>query len=527
MTTTQLCTPGKASRLDKSCPAIRNFVSTATVIDGWSILEDCVRGGVATDFVDFAFLLRVAGKCKLISVRRLQEEWPDRAGKQWIKRLVHDVFNLFLAMSQLAKPLKPDQNISDHPSLDCFTKRQTQLVGTTCLSRKPKKEGLPTRAGKRARLVSERLQASCFVLRVDNFKQLCYLRQPSMVRHAGWDATAMADLRGIVLPRQVQGHQLETSDLPIAAFREAKSLFRCYTPFTDLILESWNQDYAFGELPAPLDIVRRARGGSQWQPYDLMGSNISSTPGLAQVLEAVALVRTDSLQDCVPILADMDAYYRILRMMYWKPTPQIGFRNCLGPFPLLFGIWHCYKHVIELLFQRFCPFLVALQYEGFVESAMDAKVFYYAKLIEKERLLLLVYHAGRRLKSRVDTAVRDYGRLVQAGVRTQVTQQMFRRLTALRGLLQTFVPAMIALGRMVRSCAWDYQTPNSGHHAKTVVQYLLILHLTLRDASHYPYITPMCLALMLWTLFHDRPPAAALSRRGVKLGCPGCVPRQR
>ena len=71
------------------------------------------------------------------------------------------------------------------------------------------------------------------------------------------------------------------------------------------------------------------------------------------------------------------------------------------------------------------------------------------------------------------------------------------------------MPAMIALGRMVRSCAWDYQTPNTGHHAKTVVEYLLILHPTLRDASHDPYITRMCLAFMLWTSFHDCLPAAA------------------
>ena len=136
-------------------------------------------------------------------------------------------------------------------------------------------------------------------------------------------------------------------------------------------------------------------------------------------------------------------------------------------------------------------------------------MFYSPKLIKKERLVLLLYHAGRRLKSTVDSAVRDCGRLVQAGVRTQFTQQKFQRLTALKGLLQTFVHAMIALGRMVRSCAWDCQTPNTGHHAKTVVQYLLIQHLTLREASHDPYITPMCLALMLWTPFHDRLPAAA------------------
>ena len=221
---------------------------------------------MATDFVDVAFRLRVAGKCKPISVRRLREEWPDRAGKQWIKRVVHDVLNLFFAMFKSAKPLKADQNISDHPSLDCLTKQQTQLVGTTCLLRKRKKDGLPTRARKRGRLVSEQLEASCFVLWVDKLKQLRYLRQPSMERHAGWDATATALLPGIVLPRQVRRHQLEPPPLPIAALREAKALFRCYTPFTDLVLETWNRDYAFGELRAPLDIVRQARGGFQWQP---------------------------------------------------------------------------------------------------------------------------------------------------------------------------------------------------------------------------------------------------------------------
>ena len=135
-------------------------------------------------------------------------------------------------------------------------------------------------------------------------------------------------------------------------------------------------------------------------------------------------------------------------------------------------------------------------------------MFWYTKLIEKERVLLLLYNASRQLKSRADSAVRECGGLVQAGVRTQVTQQTYRRLTALKGLWQTFVPAMVALRKMVRSCAWDYQTPNTGHHAKTVVQYPLILHLTLRDASPDPYIIPIRLALMLWTPFHDRLPAA-------------------
>ena len=69
-----------------------------------------------------------------------------------------------------------------------------------------------------------------------------------------------------------------------------------------------------------------------------MGFNIKCTPGLVQVLEAVAAPRTESLRKCVPILSDMDVYYSVLRLTYWKATSQIGLSTCLGPYPMLLGI---------------------------------------------------------------------------------------------------------------------------------------------------------------------------------------------
>ena len=109
---------------------------------------------------------------------------------------------------------------------------------------------------------SYRLLASFFDW--TSFKQMRYLRQTSKERHAGWDAIAMAVLLGIVLPRQVRGHQPERTDLPIAALRQGKAPLRCYTPCTDLILEISNRDFALGDLQAPLDIVGQATGGFQW-----------------------------------------------------------------------------------------------------------------------------------------------------------------------------------------------------------------------------------------------------------------------
>ena len=51
--------------------------------------------------------------------------------------------------------------------------------------------------------------------------------------------------------------------------------------------------------------------------------------------------------------------------------------------------------------------------------------------------------------------------------------------------------------------------PGTRHYAKTVIQYLLIPHVSLRDEAHDPYIVPMCMALMTRTPLHDRLPACA------------------
>ena len=74
----------------------------------------------------------------------------------------------------------------------------------------------------------------------------------------------------------------------MCALGEANALFWCYTSFSDVILETSNQDHASGELLAPLDIVRQSSSCFPWQSYDLIGFHIRSTPGLVQVLEALA-----------------------------------------------------------------------------------------------------------------------------------------------------------------------------------------------------------------------------------------------
>ena len=174
LATTQLYTysSGKATSLDNSFPAIKDFLSTSTHTDGWSILDGSVRGGLAADFADVAFRVRVTGKCRPISLKQFLEEWPGRDTKQWIRWVVHDIFGLFFDVSKLEKPLKAERNVCHQPTLDSLAEMQSKLVGTTYLLKNQKKEGLSTRARKRVRHVSEQLQASCLVLWVDNFKEL-------------------------------------------------------------------------------------------------------------------------------------------------------------------------------------------------------------------------------------------------------------------------------------------------------------------------------------------------------------------
>jgi hypothetical protein len=64
---------------------------------------------------------------------------------------------------------------------------------------------------------------------------------------------------------------------------------------------------------------------------------------------------------CMPLLVDENVHYRLLRLMYAKPYQCYDVQAYMRDMPLLFGIWHAYKHTVTVVYRTFFPVLGLLE----------------------------------------------------------------------------------------------------------------------------------------------------------------------
>ena len=76
---------------------------------------------------------------------------------------------------------------------------------------------------------------------------------------------------------------------------------------------------------------------------------------------------------------------------------------------------------------------------------------------------------------------------------------------------EEYVPAVYALGWMVRTAYWEGQCVGTGHRAREALQQaLLLLHAMLGDrAAHNDYGRGIAMALLSWTAWHDQLPGCS------------------
>ena len=67
----------------------------------------------------------------------------------------------------------------------------------------------------------------------------------------------------------------------------------------------------------------------------------------------------------MPILLDVNVYYRLLKLIYHFDVISLKLRGAMQPHPLVFGIWHAYAHCLKRTFTTFRTQWAALEYPGF------------------------------------------------------------------------------------------------------------------------------------------------------------------
>ena len=168
-----------------------------------------------------------------------------------------------------------------------------------------------------------------------------------------------------------------------------KSLFSENDTHCQLAL---NARMAFGDIRVPMDIRRENVTGPPWMTWDIGPENISTTAGILDVLgHAKGIGCRSSRSHPIPLLCDVNIYGRLMKLQYFVSYAAFNCRKLLQPFPLLFGVWHGYKHCIEQTYSRFLPLLAAVEAPNFLTNPTGTSLLRSPKLAMMETVLAAIY----------------------------------------------------------------------------------------------------------------------------------------
>jgi hypothetical protein len=214
----------------------------------------------------------------------------------------------------------------------------------------------------------------------------------------------------------------------------------------------------------------------------------------------------------MPLLVDENIHYRICRLLYSTTYANRDTPGYLHKIPLLYGVWHAYKHTVTVVYRAFHPLLGLLECSGEPQSGTRLKRHRKVLFMEKMMaLLLLCRHTVQNellgaLQVWEQTDPDELNTGSQAGP-SQVDAPgqpgvMVAYLRGMQSLLFTYAPALLHLGFLVRQCTWEGRPGQraTGLQAERVLQYSLLIqtHVQQDWAARQEYTRTLAVALALW-----------------------------
>ena len=150
-----------------------------------------------------------------------------------------------------------------------------------------------------------------------------------------------------------------------------------------------------------------------------------------------------------------------------------------------------------LYVRLFHLFLTCLEYDCFLMDPTATRVYQYPPLIVLERRILSCYVVYPALQSQFDRGFRSF----TVDSETSLWKQCWE---ALRELLQTYIPAVLQLGIMVCDRSWRHRASGTGVAGRKVLECSMFLLRKIKPTrSDGNYKNTICIALLLWSSFHD------------------------
>ena len=204
----------------------------------------------------------------------------------------------------------------------------------------------------------------------------------------------------------------------------------------------------------------------------------------------------------------MKIHYELLKYVYGQSYTSWNLQLHWSRLPLIYGVWHPYKHMITMLYHNVMPIMCLIErvHTDFKEGdAVPTKV----KLLHIEKTILALFLNASTYLPRVRAKLDAFAVTAQNGPLTDMYSKSKELLLGLKVLLKEYCPAAFRIGVLVRDCTWVGPDPGSGKNALAVLESCLLVMLSLLGDQweNVEYTKTLVAAPVTWQRWHSRTPS--------------------
>ena len=275
---------------------------------------------------------------------------PQASRPRWFRLLMREVFAIYCALRRAAAPRaqQPQFQPQTATPVGRTVARQLQFHGISIPQ--TAKWQLSRQASYTLRLLWRRMAGRGVVMWFDNFYKPRMIHNPARMRGT-LNATVMSVLGAVAMPR---GHCWpEVRDLPVRLQRAVDWLTQAFPPLFRRVEAVAALAWQSHQFRVPLDMPRHAVSSVPWRPFSLNDDVVQTQRQLLKILVFCHRIVTTHVQPPMPLLVDENIAYRVQKLCYAEPLQSWAVREKLRDLPVLYGVWHPYKYVLEVLYRRF------------------------------------------------------------------------------------------------------------------------------------------------------------------------------
>ena len=397
-------------------PMLRLYLKHANPADGQDIIEDAVvhfEPG-AIDLVSLMMTLRHNPRTRRTLRTLRQEHLSGRSSAGgWYMVLAGTVYQQFRMWHQAAFPQQPQQSLSVPMHITRETRRRlrwTRAVQSNLPS-------LTEEAREAATQLWGALRGQQAVLWLDNWYWERYGTDPAHTNQS-LNVSALAVLL-LTQPTDTPAQSTRSQRFtPFPGHRALASLITSVDWTAAVVVSDLGSlqhkvhglVHQFPLQPSmvrvPLDIPRQNMISLPWRALTLSKLRVSTNEELLRLMMEVRQLQ-GHVGQCLPLLVDEKIHYALGRLMYSQSHAGRDAIQWLSQVPLLYGVWHPYKHTLHVLHRVFFPVFAVLESTGTPHLGQvfscQRKVVYLEKLFAA--ILLAAHKVRRPLQERIRVLV--------------------------------------------------------------------------------------------------------------------------